>query len=125
MPNIGKKKLLRKKFKHPFMSAFQKNKSRQTSGSVFAEGIEKARKTKFELELMKIVDCFLDGHGNYDSNLVSFKKNLHNKQNFLLQLVRVMSVPKEYKMLGKSGIPNQKISSLVRCLNQIFTTCQI
>ena len=22
----------------------------------------------------KIVDCFLDGHGNYGSNLVSFKK---------------------------------------------------
>ena len=29
--------------------------------------------TKFHLELIKIVDCFLDGHGNYTSNLVSFK----------------------------------------------------
>ena len=55
------------------MSALQKNKSTQTSGSEFAEQIEKAKKTKFELELMKIVDCFLDGHGSYDSNLVSFK----------------------------------------------------
>ena len=35
--------------------------------------IEKVKKTKFELELIKVVDCFLDGHGNYDSNLVSFK----------------------------------------------------
>ena len=73
MPSIAKKRLLRKKFKQHFMSALQKNKSTQTSGSVFAERIEKLKKTKFELKLVKIVDCFLDGHGNYDSNLVSFK----------------------------------------------------
>ena len=73
MPSIAKKRLLRKKFKQHFMSALKKNKSTPTSGSVFAESIEKVKKTKFELELIKIVDCFLDGHGNYDSNLVSFK----------------------------------------------------
>ena len=56
------------------MSALQKNKSTQTSGSVFAERIEKVKKTKFELELIKMVDCFLDGRGSYDSNLVSFLK---------------------------------------------------
>ena len=33
---------------------------------------------------------------------------------FLLQLVRVMSVPKKYKMLVENEIPNQKISSLFR-----------
>ena len=55
------------------MSALQKNKSTQSSGSVFAERIEKVKKTKFELDLIKNVDCFLDGHGNYDSNLVSLK----------------------------------------------------
>ena len=43
------------------------NKSTQASGSVFAERMDKVKKTKFELELKKIVDCFLDGHGNYDS----------------------------------------------------------
>ena len=73
MPSIAKKRLLRKKFKQHFMSALQKNKSTQTSGSVFAERIEKVKKTRIELELIKIVDCFLDGHGNYDSNLVSFR----------------------------------------------------
>ena len=73
MPSIAKKSLLRKKFKQHFMSALQKNKSTQTSGSLFAERIEKDKKTKFELELIKIVDCFLDGHGDFDSNLVSFK----------------------------------------------------
>ena len=73
MPSIAKKRLLRKKFKQHFRSALQKNKSTQISGSVFAERIEKVKKTKYELELMKFVDCFLDGHGFYDSNFVSFK----------------------------------------------------
>ena len=54
MPNIAKKRLLRKKFKQYFMSALQKNKSTQTSGSLFEKRIEKARKAKFELELIKL-----------------------------------------------------------------------
>ena len=73
MPSIAKKRLLRKKCKKHLLTSFQKTKTMQTSGSVFAERIEKVKKTKFELELIKIVDCFLDGHGNFDSNLVSFK----------------------------------------------------
>ena len=64
MASIARKKLLRKKVKQHFMSALQKNKSTQTSGSVFAERNEKSKKTNFELELIKIVDCFLDGHGS-------------------------------------------------------------
>ena len=64
------------------MSALRKNKSTQTSGSVFAERIEKVKKTTFELELIKSVDCFLNGHGNHESNLVSFKKKSYNKQIF-------------------------------------------
>ena len=71
--SIAKKRLVRKKFNQHFFSALQKTKSTQTSGSVFAERIEKVKKTKFELELIKIVDCFLDGHGNHDNNLVSFE----------------------------------------------------
>ena len=73
MPSIAKKRLLRKKCKKHLFSSFQKTKSTQTGGSVFAERIEKVKKTKFELDLIKNADCFLDGHGNYDSNLVSFK----------------------------------------------------
>ena len=73
MPSIAKKSLLRKKFKQHFLSALRKDKSTQTSGSVFVERIEKAKKTEFELELIKILDCFLDGHGSYDSKLESFK----------------------------------------------------
>ena len=73
MPSIAKKRLLRKKYKKHLFSSFQKTKTTQTSRSVFAERIEKVKKTKFELDLIKIIDCFLDGHGNYDSNLVSLK----------------------------------------------------
>ena len=35
--------------------------------------LKKPKKTKLELDLFKIVDCSLDGHGNYDSNLVTFE----------------------------------------------------
>ena len=73
MPSIAKEKLSRKNYKKPLFSSFQKTKTTQTSGLVFAERIEKVKKTKFEFELIKIVDCFLDGHCNFDSNLVSFK----------------------------------------------------
>ena len=71
-------------------SPFQKTKTMQTSGSVFAKRIDKVEKTKFELELIKFVDCFLDGHGIYDSNLVSFRiKTLKQTKFFLLRLARV------------------------------------
>ena len=73
MPSIAKKRLLRKKYKKHLFSSFQKTKTTHTIVSVFAERSEKVKNTKFEFELIKIVDCFLDGHGNFDSNLVSFK----------------------------------------------------
>ena len=74
MASIAKKRHLRKKFKKHLFSSFQKTKLTQTAGSVFAERIEKVKKAKFELDLFKIVDCFLDGHGNYDFKLLSFKR---------------------------------------------------
>ena len=48
-------------------------KSTQTNGSVFAQRIEQFKMSKFELELIKLVDCFQDGRGNYTSYLVPFK----------------------------------------------------
>ena len=72
-PSLAKKRLLRKNYKKHLFSSFQKTKSMQTGGSVFAERIEKVKKTKFELDLFKFVDCFLDGYGNCDNNLVTFK----------------------------------------------------
>ena len=72
-PALQKKKLLRKKYKKHLLSSVQNTKSTPTTGSVYAEGVELFKKTKFELELIKIVDCFLDGYGNYDSNLMSLE----------------------------------------------------
>ena len=40
MPSIAKKRLLGKKYKKHLLSSFQKTKSTQTSGSVFADRIE-------------------------------------------------------------------------------------
>ena len=73
MPSIAKKRFLRKKYRKHLLSSFQLAKSTQTGGSVFAERIEQAKLTKYEFELIKIVDCFLDGYGKYTSNLVTFK----------------------------------------------------
>ena len=70
MPSIAKKIFLMEKFKNHFFSSFQTTKTTKTSCSVFAERFAKVKKTKFELELIKIVNCVLDGHGNYGSNLV-------------------------------------------------------
>ena len=53
-PNIAKKRLLRKKYKKQLLSSFQKTKSTQTSGSVFADRNEQVKKTEFELELIKM-----------------------------------------------------------------------
>ena len=63
MPRIAKKRLLRKKYNKRMLSSFQKIKSTQTSIPVFADRIEQVEKSKFELELIIFVDCFLDGHG--------------------------------------------------------------
>ena len=43
-PRIGKKRLSRKNFEKPLFSYFQKTKTTKTSGSVFAERIEKSQK---------------------------------------------------------------------------------
>ena len=65
------KKTLEKKVRKTLVELLPKPKLTGTSRSVFADGIEQVKKTKFELELITIVDYFLDGHVNYTSNLVS------------------------------------------------------
>ena len=70
--SIARKRLL-KKFKKHLFTYFHRTKTTQTSGSVFAKRIEKVNITKVELKLTKNADRFLDGHGNYDSSLVSVK----------------------------------------------------
>ena len=45
----------------------------QTSVLVVAEEIEQVKKTKIELQILKLLDCFLDGYGSYSSSLVTFE----------------------------------------------------
>ena len=54
MPSIAIKTLLRKQYKKRLLSSFEKTKSTQTSGSLFADRIEQIKKTSFELELIKL-----------------------------------------------------------------------
>ena len=44
MPSIAKKRLLRKRYKQHLFSSFQKTKSTQTGGSVFAERLKKSKR---------------------------------------------------------------------------------
>ena len=75
MPSIADKRLLRKKNDLHSLSSFQKTESTQTFESKIAESIELVKKTKLELQLIEIVDCFLHYQSIYDSNLKSFRKN--------------------------------------------------
>ena len=58
IPSIAKSRRLRKKYKKHLLSSFQKTKSTQTSGSVFADRIEQVKKTEFDLELIKFKIAF-------------------------------------------------------------------
>ena len=74
MPSIAKKETLQQKIqKTQFLSSFPKTKSTQTSRSVFAERTEQVKKTRYELEILKILDCFLDGYGSFSSLFVTFE----------------------------------------------------
>ena len=73
LPSVSKKEFLRKKYKIFLLSSFEKIEPMETSRSSLADRIEQVKKTKIELELIKILYFFLDGHGNFTSNLVTFK----------------------------------------------------
>ena len=70
LPSISKKRLSRKKFKRHLLRAEQRNASTQTPGSSFLDRVHSLRNSKYESELIKIVDCLLDGHGIIDNPLL-------------------------------------------------------
>ena len=84
MPSIAKNWLLRKKFrKH--MTSVQRSLSVQTFGSIFVWRVKSVRrKTYFELQLMKNIDCFLDGYGGW--------KQFSIVQNKTFQLIRFSKI---------------------------------
>ena len=60
MPSIMEEKPLRKNYRKHLLRFFKKTGPTQTSGSIFAEKNDQGKKTNYELELLKSVDCFLD-----------------------------------------------------------------
>ena len=83
MPSIAKKRILRKKYRKHLLSLFQKTRSTQTSGSVFAGKIEQVKEQEFELTIIKIVNCFVDGYGSYSSKIVTFEIEIIQTHNFM------------------------------------------
>ena len=108
MPSVAIKRFLRVKFIQHFVSDLHKKKSMQTSGSMFAERYGKAKKTKYELELIKSVDCFLDDHGNYDSNSGPFRTKCLEQTLFSFTVSRSNECSQRIKILVKNAIPNRK-----------------
>ena len=70
VPSISKKRLSRKKFKRHLLRAEQRSASTQTLASSFLDRIYSLRNSKYESELIMIVDCLLDGHGIIDNPLL-------------------------------------------------------
>ena len=75
LPSVAKKRLLQKKFKRHYLSSAQKLASTQTLGSAFLERIRKVQNSKYETDLLIIVDCFIDGFGTVNSKCINFSIN--------------------------------------------------
>ena len=74
MPSFANKGLFEKKFREHLLTLIQKSIAVELSGSIFVTRVERARRTKFELELMNFVDRFLGGYRSYQSKLDLVKK---------------------------------------------------
>lgn len=73
LPSIAKKRLLRKKLRLYGGGVTKKSTSTQTmANNAFDTRISLIRKSKYEIDLMKIIDCMLDQQGSVDSNNVHF-----------------------------------------------------
>ena len=75
MPSVAKKILLRKKFKRQYLSSNQKLAFTQTISSAFLVRVRKVQNSKYEHDLLKIIDCFFDGYGFVNSDHVNFSIN--------------------------------------------------
>ena len=70
--SVAKKSLLQKKIKRHYLSSAQKLASTQTLGSAFLERIRIVQNSKYEINLLKNVDCFIDGYGTVNSERINF-----------------------------------------------------
>ena len=72
LPSVAKKRLLRKQIKRHYLSSAQKLASNRTFESAFLERIRKVQKLSYESNLLKIVDCFIDGYVSLSRERVNF-----------------------------------------------------
>ena len=64
--------LFAKSSKKHYLSSNQKLASTQTLGSAFLDRIRKVQNSIYEHDLLKIIDCFIDGYGFVNSDHVNF-----------------------------------------------------
>ena len=74
-PSVSRKRLVRKKFKKHYLTSNQKLASTQTLGSAFLDRIRKLQNSKYETDLFKTIDCFIDGYGSVNCERVIFSNN--------------------------------------------------
>ena len=70
LPSMSEKRLSRKKFKRNLLRAEQRNASTQTLRSSFFDRIQNLKNSKYESELIKTVDCLVDGHRIIDNPML-------------------------------------------------------
>ena len=63
------------KFKRHQLSSAQKLASTQTLASAFLERIRKFQNSKCESDLLRIVDCFINGYGSVNTERIDFSNN--------------------------------------------------
>ena len=64
-----------KKFKKYYLSSNQKLASTQTLGSAFLDRIRKVQNSKYEADLFRIIDCFINGYGSVNNERVNLSIN--------------------------------------------------
>ena len=73
IPSVSRKRFSRKKLKRHLLRAEQRNASRQTLRSSLFDSIQTLKNSKYEIELIKIVDSLQDGHGIIDNPMFYFE----------------------------------------------------
>ena len=63
-----------KKFKRHYLCSSQKLASAQTIGSAFLEWVRKVQNSKQKPDLLKTIDCLIDGSGSVNGDHVNFLK---------------------------------------------------
>ena len=69
---LQRKDCYAKNCKGPYLCSNQKLASTQTIGSAFLERVRKVQNSKYENDLLNLIDCFIDGYGFVNNDHVNF-----------------------------------------------------